>query len=79
MVASERISTVDRKEVNGADEKVSREEVGSKVASAMGQPAAARTVEMYDTTLRDGTQMEGISASVVDKLKISLQLHNFGR
>lgn len=35
-------------------------------------------VELYDTTLRDGTQMEGISASVNDKLKISRELHNFG-
>lgn len=32
----------------------------------------------YDTTLRDGTQMEGISASVNDKLKIAKELHNFG-
>lgn len=37
-----------------------------------------RVVEMYDTTLRDGTQMEGISASVNDKLKIAKELHNFG-
>lgn len=37
-----------------------------------------RVVELYDTTLRDGTQMEGISASVNDKLKISRELHNFG-
>lgn len=37
-----------------------------------------RVVELYDTTLRDGTQMEGISASVNDKLKIAQELHNFG-
>lgn len=37
-----------------------------------------RVVEMYDTTLRDGTQMEGISASVNHKLKIAKELHNFG-
>lgn len=37
-----------------------------------------RVVELYDTTLRDGTQMEGISASVNDKLKIAKELHNFG-
>lgn len=39
---------------------------------------AGQLVELYDTTLRDGTQMEGISASVNDKLKISRELHNFG-
>lgn len=37
-----------------------------------------RVVSLYDTTLRDGTQMEGISASVNDKLKIAKELHKFG-
>ncbi|CAN0537611.1 unnamed protein product, partial [Laminaria digitata] len=37
-----------------------------------------RVVHLYDTTLRDGTQMEGISASVNDKLKIAKELHSFG-
>ena len=35
-------------------------------------------VLMYDTTLRDGTQGEGISASVDDKLKICRRLATFG-
>ena len=30
-------------------------------------------VLLYDTTLRDGTQWEGISLSVEDKLKIARQ------
>jgi 2-isopropylmalate synthase len=35
-------------------------------------------VELYDTTLRDGTQMEGISLSVEDKLKIARRLDEVG-
>ncbi len=37
-----------------------------------------RTVKLYDTTLRDGAQMEGISLSVEDKLKILHRLDEFG-
>ncbi len=33
---------------------------------------------LYDTTLRDGTQREGISSSVDDKLKIARRLDEFG-
>ena len=35
-------------------------------------------VTIYDTTLRDGTQREGISLSVEDKLKIARRLDAFG-
>ncbi len=35
-------------------------------------------VELYDTTLRDGTQMEGISLSADDKLKIARKLDELG-
>ena len=35
-------------------------------------------IYLYDTTLRDGTQREGISLSVVDKLKIASRLDEFG-
>jgi 2-isopropylmalate synthase len=35
-------------------------------------------VYLYDTTLRDGTQSEGISLSVNDKLKIAYHLDEFG-
>src|SRR3990172_678985 len=35
-------------------------------------------VELYDTTLRDGAQMEGISLSVEDKLKITRKLDEVG-
>jgi len=35
-------------------------------------------VEIYDTTLRDGTQGEGVSLSVADKLRIAQRLDAFG-
>ena len=36
------------------------------------------TVQLYDTTLRDGAQHEGISLSVEDKLKITRKLDELG-
>ncbi len=35
-------------------------------------------VEIYDTTLRDGSQQEGLSLSVDDKLKVAEQLDHLG-
>lgn len=35
-------------------------------------------IKIYDTTLRDGTQREGISLSLDDKLKIAKKLDEFG-
>ncbi len=35
-------------------------------------------VELYDTTLRDGSQGEGINFSVIDKLRIAEKLDSFG-
>ena len=35
-------------------------------------------IYLYDTTLRDGTQREGISLSVMDKIKIATRLDEFG-
>ncbi|MDP2913269.1 MAG: citramalate synthase [Candidatus Omnitrophota bacterium] len=37
-----------------------------------------RAIEIYDTTLRDGAQSEGISFSVSDKLKICQKLDDLG-
>ncbi|MFI5268756.1 MAG: hypothetical protein ACHQ7M_15380, partial [Chloroflexota bacterium] len=35
-------------------------------------------LELYDTTLRDGTQREGISLSVKDKLEIARKIDQLG-
>ena len=35
-------------------------------------------VEVFDTTLRDGMQVEGVSATVEDKLRIAEQLDYLG-
>ena len=40
--------------------------------------SAARTIEVYDTTLRDGTQAEDIAFTVEDKLRIAERLDDFG-
>lgn len=37
-----------------------------------------RSVEIYDTTLRDGTQGEGVSLSLQDKLQITARLDELG-
>jgi 2-isopropylmalate synthase len=37
-----------------------------------------RTIQIYDTTLRDGTQGEGVSLSLEDKLQISRRLDEVG-
>ncbi len=40
--------------------------------------ALPRSVEIYDTTLRDGSQQEGISLTVDDKLHVAEQLDRLG-
>ena len=41
-------------------------------------PAARQRIELYDTTLRDGTQGENISLSLQDKLLIAARLDDLG-
>jgi 2-isopropylmalate synthase len=41
-------------------------------------PAVPEAVEIYDTTLRDGSQREGLSITVDDKLRIAEQLDHLG-
>jgi 2-isopropylmalate synthase len=45
----------------------------------MKKPGAKKdTISLYDTTLRDGTQGEGISFSLIDKIRIAEKLGAFG-
>jgi 2-isopropylmalate synthase len=44
----------------------------------MSPEAQPRQIEIYDTTLRDGSQLEGISLTVEDKLRIAEQLDWLG-
>src|SRR5271170_2508228 len=44
-------------------------------ASALGLPSS---VQVYDTTLRDGSQQEGISLTIDDKLRVAEQLDHLG-
>jgi 2-isopropylmalate synthase len=37
-----------------------------------------QTIQIYDTTLRDGSQREGLTLSVEDKLQIAHQLDRLG-
>jgi 2-isopropylmalate synthase len=41
-------------------------------------PAAGPVIELYDTTLRDGSQREGISYTLDDKIRIAERLDAFG-
>ena len=44
----------------------------------MSAPSPVSPVRLYDTTLRDGTQREGLSLSVEDKVKIARALDRLG-
>lgn len=44
----------------------------------MNTSQSTKYIEVYDTTLRDGTQGQGISFSLIDKLKIASQLDQLG-
>jgi 2-isopropylmalate synthase len=44
----------------------------------MSEQTEPSTVEIFDTTLRDGLQVEGVSATVEDKLRIAEQLDVLG-
>ncbi len=49
-----------------------------RVMSKTKSQANAKSLLLYDTTLRDGTQRKGLSLSLEDKLKITRLLDDFG-
>jgi 2-isopropylmalate synthase len=50
----------------------------SDLPNVGGAPGVPTAVEIFDTTLRDGTQFEGISLTVEDKLRVAEQLDWLG-
>ncbi len=48
------------------------------VAANHPVPAMPESVDVYDTTLRDGSQQEGLSLTVDDKLRVAAQLDELG-
>ena len=59
--------------VHGPGETRAHSHVGVSVSA--GVPSA---VDVYDTTLRDGSQQEGLSLTVDDKLRVAEQLDHLG-
>ena len=47
-------------------------------STAVASSPSAKRVLLYDTTLRDGTQGEGVSLSLHDKLAIAERLDDMG-
>ena len=56
--------------------------VAAGAGAGAGAPALAgelpESVDIYDTTLRDGSQQEGLSLTVDDKLRVAEQLDHLG-
>src|SRR5690349_17309085 len=48
------------------------------MAEPNAEPNTGTSVEIFDATLRDGMQVEGVSATVEDKLRIAEQLDHLG-
>src|SRR5664279_314261 len=61
-----------------AQEMCNNVNVAKKVSPQESAAPLVPRVVIYDTTLRDGTQREGISLSLEDKLKITLLLDDLG-
>ncbi len=53
------------------------DDLAKRVGGTIPPPPSSR-VYVYDTTLRDGTQREGLSLSLEDKLRIATRLDCFG-
>ncbi|MGQ0823653.1 MAG: citramalate synthase [Actinomycetota bacterium] len=63
---------------DGTERASSPEQRASADRVSRSAASATKKVEIYDTTLRDGSQLEGISLTVEDKLRIAEQLDWLG-
>ena len=63
-------------DVAGAAAQAAR--AAAEAARARRDPTWPEQVEIYDTTLRDGSQREGLSLTVEDKLRVARQLDELG-
>ena len=61
-----------------ADTVRGKRRIRSLVRGRLMSGDSKRSIEIYDTTLRDGSQLEGISLTVEDKLRIAEQLDSLG-
>ena len=61
-----------------ADKVISEPTTNTADLMAPRDPGLPEAVEIYDTTLRDGAQLEGISLTVNDKLRIADELDELG-
>ncbi|MFW6067705.1 MAG: citramalate synthase [Myxococcota bacterium] len=62
----------------GAEGEPAKGGAGAGLPRSRADTNAKNAVRIYDTTLRDGTQREGISLSADDKLRIAERLDEFG-
>ena len=63
---------------NGGAGSASDKPTAERKGASATQSEAIRRVDIYDTTLRDGSQREGLSLTVDDKLRIAEQLDHLG-
>lgn len=55
-----------------------KNETTADASPGLGKPGLGEPVQLFDTTLRDGTQGEGVSFSAEDKVRIAKHLDEFG-
>lgn len=63
---------------NATEATKAAESTSSQTLAEPSEQSTGRRIEIYDTTLRDGTQGEGIAFSLVDKLNITQRLDQLG-
>jgi 2-isopropylmalate synthase len=62
----------------GADRAGGHRRTGQHTHGRLGRAEVPESVDIFDTTLRDGSQQEGLSLTVDDKLRVAEQLDHLG-